>query len=36
VEFPITTQRHARTVRDNFATYFTSPEGELTWQMSKI
>lgn len=36
VEFPNGTQRLGRTVRDNFATYFMSPEGELPWQMSKI
>lgn len=36
VEFPNGTQILARTVRDNFATYFMSSEGELPWQMSKI
>lgn len=36
VEFPNGTQRLARTVRDNLATYFMSPEGELPWEMSKI
>jgi len=36
VEFPNNTHRPARTVRDNLATYFMSPEGQLPWQMSKI
>lgn len=36
VEFAINIQRLARTIRDNFATYFTNPEGELPWKLSKI